>query len=554
MARVTCSRTSFDIDINKHNEKKAVLAPLPMVSEGWRTAALESICDNCTLAFNYSSRAIKVTIPAWPASFSYPRFRKSRLVKRVVVPLYLWQYMCDGAFSEALSTIQYENLSFPTANNLVLLLSKAADDNASATTVTTKENVVDFARSLLRLTPVVNRVSLWFLSFSETGPSYEKLCDALVSELYNGKVTSLDVRYTLGQAAQTLASDFPLSLSLQGVSGLTSIAHGPNVSCAPFARLAYHNAATLKMLDIEITEEKNWLGLIYGGTKVSAIYSELESLSLKVVVVPYTTTWAAVNDAAPFSKLLTLDLSGRYPFDDDLIFRGNGGTRQYLQIPFGAIARNTLGRFGVLKRSGVTRMNRISIGEVTVQDKEFVDGSAEVPTEQQVRRMLEVTVTLKQDNDATNCRVFYTIRDTPGTATLQHLELRNIRILTSSIIKIVSAIPSLASCSCNLFMLGPFEDIPVEERPSRLHTKYYPLNSNFRTWRVLDAYDRDTPINIIVYSAMLLAVLCLNFVHVDLPLKLRNDFGRKIAWASFNDPFKPYAESVGRLVYREVPI
>ncbi|KAJ2103211.1 hypothetical protein GGI16_003034 [Coemansia sp. S142-1] len=523
------SRTSFDIDINKHNEKKAVLAPLLMVSEGWRTAALESICDNCTIAFNYSSRAIKVTIPAWPASFSYPRFRKSRLVKRVVVPLYLRQFVCDGAFCEALSTIH-------------------------TTTVTTKENVVDFARSLLRLTPVARNVSLWFLSFSETGPSYEKLYDALVSELYKGKVTSLDVRYTLGQAAQTLASEFPLSLGLQGISELTSIAHGPDVSRAPFARLAYHNAATLKMLDIEIAEEKNWLDLIYGGTEVSAIYSELESLSLKVVVVPYTTTWAAVNDAALFSKLLTLDLSGGYPFDDDLIFRGNGGTLQYLQIPFGAIAQNTLGRFGGLKRSEVTRMNRISIGEVTVQNKAFVDGSAEVPIEQQVQHMLEVAVTLKQDEDTTSLRMYRAIRDTPGTATLQHLELRNIRILTSSIIKVVSAIPSLASCSCNLFMLGLFEDIPVEERPSRLHKKYYPLSSNFRTWRVLDADDKDTPIDIIVHSAMLLAVLCPNFVHVDLPLKLRNDFGRKIAWASFNGPFKPYAESVGRLVYREVPI
>ncbi|KAJ2076888.1 hypothetical protein GGI09_008325, partial [Coemansia sp. S100] len=232
----------------------------------------------------------------------------------------------------------------------------------------------------------------------------------------------------------TLASDFPLSLSLQGVSKLTSIAHGPNVSRTPFARLAYHNAATLKMLDIKIAEEKNGLDLIYGGTEVSAIYSELVSLSLKVVVVPYTTTWAVVNDTAPFSKLLTLDLSGGYPFDDDLIFRGNGGTLQYLQVPFGAIARNILGRFGVLGRSKVARMNWISIGEVTTEDKEFVDGSAEVPIEQQVQHMLEVAVTLKQNNDATNCRVFYTIRDTPGVATLQHLELRNIRILTNSII------------------------------------------------------------------------------------------------------------------------
>ncbi|KAJ2750004.1 hypothetical protein GGI19_005351 [Coemansia pectinata] len=547
------SRASFDIDISKHNERKAVLNPLLLVSERWRAAALESICDNCTLSFNYSSRAVEVAIPAWPADFSYPRFRKSRLVKRVVVPLYLWKDMCDGAFCEALSTIQYENLSFPAANALILLLSKATDNDVSTTAVTTKEKVVNFARSLMYLAPVARSVSLRLLSLCELEPNYEQLYDALVSELYRGKITSLDVRNRLNQVEPTSLGHFSLSISLLGVSGLTSIAHGSDVSCAPFSRLAYLNATTLKKLDIEIAEEMNWLDLIYGGTEVLTVYSELESLSLRVVDVPYTTTWAAIEDVAPFPLLSTLYLSGGYPFDDDLVFRGNGGTLQNLQIPFSTIARNIMGRFNVLKRSGVTRMNRIYIGEVTERDREFVEGNAEVPIEQQIHRMVEMVATLKLDEDTTDFRMFYAMHDAPSTATLQHLELHNVRHMTSNLIKVLSAIPSLVSCSCNLYELGPsIDEIPADERPSRLRTKYYPMGSNFKTWRLLRVDNKDAPIDVTVYSSMLLAVLCPNFRQVDLPLNLRNDFGRKIAWATFNDPFKPYAESVGRLVYREV--
>ncbi|KAJ2875277.1 hypothetical protein H4R27_006423, partial [Coemansia aciculifera] len=384
-------------------------------------------------------------------------------------------------------------------------------------------------------------------------PNYEQLYDALVSELYHGKITSLDVRNRLNQVEPTSLGHFSLSISLLGVSGLTSIAHGSDVSCAPFSRLAYLNATTLKKLDIEIAEEMNWLDLIYGGTEVLTVYSELESLSLRIVDVPYTTTWAAIEDVAPFPLLSTLYLSGGYPFDDDLVFRGNGGTLQNLQIPFSTIARNIMGRFNVLKRSGVTRMNRIYIGEVTERDREFVEGNAEVPIEQQIHRMVEMVATLKLDEDTTDFRMFYAMHDAPSTATLQHLELHNVRHMTSNLIKVLSAIPSLVSCSCNLYELGPsIDEIPADGRPSRLRTKYYPMGSNFKTWRLLRVDNKDAPIDVTVYSSMLLAVLCPNFRQVDLPLNLRNDFGRKIAWATFNDPFKPYAESVGRLVYREV--
>ncbi|KAJ2331022.1 hypothetical protein GGI00_003443, partial [Coemansia sp. RSA 2681] len=322
--------------------------------------------------------------PAWPSSFPYLRLPQSHLIKRVVVPLHLWRTMCDGAFCEALSTAQYESLLFPSANTLVLLLSKDATDGATdAALVVDQEKVIDFARTLLRLTPAVSAASIKVLNLNAGVPSYAQLYDVLVSELYKGRVTGMEIHPAPGFSS--------LSFSLQGVSGLTSIRHDLNFSWGPFASLAYRNARTLKTLDIRIAEETNWLDLIYGGTETPAVYDSLTSLLLITPYTAYGTTWTAIEGGVmPFPNLETLLVAGRYPFDDDLFFRGNGSTLQHLCIPFSALARNILGRFGVLKRSGVTQMDRIDISEVDKVDEDFMLGKDLRPIGQQVHRILEV--------------------------------------------------------------------------------------------------------------------------------------------------------------------
>ncbi|KAJ2058663.1 hypothetical protein GGI17_004890 [Coemansia sp. S146] len=342
------TRTSFSLDMVDHNEAKRVLTPLLSVGERWRTAALESICDNCELTFSHSRRAVEVKIPAWPADFSCPQLCKSSLVKLLVVSAALWRDMCDGAFCEALSTIQYETMSFPSANKLVVYLDKTTKEESDGSAATSQEKVVDFARSLLRLVPAVTNVIVNFSYVSDRVPEYARLYDTLVSELYQGGVTSLEVYSELDGP--------PLSLSLGDTLGLTSITHEPKT---------------------------------------------------------------AIEEAEPFPALSTLALVDGYPFDDDLLFR-------------------------VPKRSGLTQMQSVRVSGILDED------------------------------DADNFRVL--------------------------------RIPHAT-------------EVPAEE---------------------------------IAYAAMLLAVLCPNLVQVDLPPGMRNVFGREIAWASYNDPFKPYSESINRLIYKEV--
>ncbi|KAJ2055304.1 hypothetical protein GGI17_006683, partial [Coemansia sp. S146] len=226
------------------------------------------------------------------------------------------------------------------------------------------------------MAPSVADVAVSIHSIAAAQSELLQLYSILISALGQGRVKTL-------HAYSVQGNNIPISLNLLGLSGLTSITNGVNVACAPFARLIYPNSHTLRTINFRFTAENNWRNMIYGFTETPTVYSCLTALTLTIVGIPYDTVWAAIDDVAPFPILATLDTSYRYPFDDDLLFRGNGRTMKNPSIPFTAIARNILARFNVLKRSGVSRMNSVSIGTIYDEDVAFVAERADEILRQQ---------------------------------------------------------------------------------------------------------------------------------------------------------------------------
>ncbi|KAJ2863992.1 hypothetical protein GGH94_003212 [Coemansia aciculifera] len=338
---------------------------------------------------------------------------------------------------------------------------------------------------------------------------------------------------------------------MQTVTGLTSIVQISGMACSQFARLAHHNAETLRELIVRPATEANWLVLIYDGTETPAVFDSLASLSVIVADTSYATTWAAINDAKPFPILSKLDVGGGYPFDDDLLFRGNGGTLRSLRLSFSVIARNALCRFDILKRSGVTRMNSIHIGPVMEHDKVQLTERTDLPIVEQARRIFEVATALKANCDITGALVvFSTISTAPRPDTIQHLDFSKPIIELTGVILLISKLISLVSLTCNIRGLGAsIESIPSNDRPRTLHAKYYPLSDNFRKLSVPSTAIASA--DMIARVAMLIAIVCPNFVHVDISPALREDFSREIAWSTYCRSFKPFVNDISRLIYSD---
>ncbi|KAJ2861078.1 hypothetical protein GGH94_005136, partial [Coemansia aciculifera] len=77
--------------------------------------------------------------------------------------------------------------------------------------------------------------------------------------------------------------------------------------------------------------------------------------------------------------------------------------------------------------------------------------------------------------------------------------------------------------------------------------KKYPLSKSFRVLRV--PYSANFSVEEIARVAVHIAVACPSFAFVDIPLEHRKAFGREIAWAMVNRPFKPFADSISRLMF-----
>ncbi|KAJ2061547.1 hypothetical protein GGI17_003025 [Coemansia sp. S146] len=543
-------REYFGPTTEKYYERKAVLAPLLLVGEHWCTAALASICETCELRFIHKRKAIEVTFPAWPASAPYIQYRKTPLVRRVIVSASLWEDLCDGSFCETISMSQYESLMFPSARTLLLYLSKATEGALRNSTRRYSSQlpasaicdwkVAGTAGSLLRLVPATRNVRVQICSISDTVPDYLQFYNRLIMELCRGSVSSLNIHSWLDGST--------LPLSLGGISGLTSLTQGLNIPCPTFTRLAFLNAGTLRTLDIGLTSEDDWFELIYGGREHPTVYNNLSSLTLETGDTAYGANWEAIEDAEPFPVLSTLKVSGGYPFDDDLLFRGNGETLQNLHVPFSAIARGILGRFDVFKRSGVTLMNRICTDAVTAADKEFIAANADTLIEIQVHGILKVSSSLVIMGDTDECHIYLAIYTAPTMSFLQHLEFATLVLDASHIFQVIAALPNLVSLACKISGCGPdIEAVPESERPRDLFAKYYPLSYKFRSLNMADVAGATA--EDIAHLAMLLAVVCPSFRAANVLPALRREFSREVAWSMLNAAYQPYADSLRSLIY-----
>ncbi|KAJ2336061.1 hypothetical protein GGI00_001043 [Coemansia sp. RSA 2681] len=611
-----------DIDTNLYNEGKIDLTPLLWVSERWRRAALSSICNNCVLSYSGGPNEYKIKYPALPSCFSGSKYGFETLVRRVTVHSPSWSDICSGAFNGTLNQARHKCPIFSLATDIEVDIIGDEQQryrdmrSTSEPRLPAKDKaVMGFARSLRQVTPAATRLMLSFMSANSTNKKNRGLCNILASQLCGKSVT----RITVASFTECTLPHF----KLHDVSGLTSIMQEVGMACAPFARLAYLNARTLKELGVICKLEEDWRVLIYGDIETPAVYSSLTSLILKAVDFPYGVTWSAIEDAVvPFPVLSRLDVCGGYPFDDDVLFRGNGGTLKRLCIPFCAIGRNALGRFNVLGRrgGGIGRMDLVDIGEENGADIAFATGQARSHIAQQLIGIMEVATKLRLGGDTPDRCFLNVVKSAPNTAVLRSLEIQEYPLDIFDIIKVVSALPTLESLACEIERLAlDVNALSVIECPSALRAKHFPLSSNFRHiflpfdygykgfhdsndsdsflpgeylhhigdfdeedfegfehdyaryeneyYDYDDDYggddfehnsfddeeeeevDNRASVNEIAVVAMHIAVLCPNFVHVEVPKEMRSEFSREIIWATSTAEFKPYADTIRRLIY-----
>ncbi|KAJ2047934.1 hypothetical protein GGI03_001263 [Coemansia sp. RSA 2337] len=351
--------------------ERICLAELTAVSKVWRSVALSLICETCEISYSDWEYEIEVSFPAWEFDTSKLLPHTTHLVKRVLSTIRY--YTIDPkTIIEAQSRPSYETLSFPSATTFNLILeglgyysTEGYSRGGTRLSVDfTSDVLVRLALSHFRFAPAAVNIGLHAPAWHRPKSGAERLCDVIVSELCKGRAKSLRV-------SSRNHGDIVL-LELHSAPELTTIMSGSNNDYTSFAMLAYLNSRSLTSLVTRMHNERDWLDLIYGDTKVPAVFSRLKRLSLYISKTDYNNTWAGLKGVEMFPNLSSLKVTGAYPFIDDVLFRGNGATLQILHVPFKLVATNILGELGILDRKGVTWMRQIRFAKLTESDREHI--------------------------------------------------------------------------------------------------------------------------------------------------------------------------------------
>ncbi|KAJ2254616.1 hypothetical protein GGI13_002057 [Coemansia sp. RSA 455] len=543
--------SSFKQILNRRYEnyyQRRLLAKLTTISAVWRSVALLLICENCEIHDSGSDDGIEVKFPAWVHDSSKLLPHTMHLVKRVLSTI-----RCDYIDHESIIEVHtrpgYEILSFPLATTFGLTLTNLGDysrvrylrigTRISSSFDISSDALVKLAQSHFRFAPTAVKIELTALSNGRPGSGAEYLCDIITTMLCKGRATSLDV--------SLWRDGNHLSLELHSAQELTTITSGPDNACASFAMLAYHNSRSLTSIRVNIHHRHDWLDLIYGDTDVPAGFPRLKALSLDIFEHTYDDIWAGVKDVEMFPNLSSLEVTGAYPFVDDLLFRGNGATLQILHVPFKLIATNILGELGILDRKGVTRMRRIRFGEVTESDSEHIKENGPKVIAQQLYRILDVATSLYLRGDGPDYEMYKSIVTMSCVSSIQHLDIRDLCFRHDHVIRVIRALPNLVSFTVVVIHSNYHGDVPDHYKEAKdLHKKFYPLSSAFRTLRVPSTSEYTG--YQLAKEAIRIAIVCENRVQVHVPTDELELFKKSVSEAIASEEFAPYADSLRHLI------
>ncbi|KAJ2014951.1 hypothetical protein GGI03_001313 [Coemansia sp. RSA 2337] len=529
----------------EYYSERICLAELTAVSKVWRSVALSLICETCAISDSDWEYDIEVSFPAWEFDSSKLLPHTTHLVKRALSTIRYYS-IDPKSVIEAQPRPGYETLSFPSATTFNLVLeglgyySREGYSRGETSSVGfTSDVLVRLALSHFRFAPAAVNIGLHAPAWHRPKSGAERLCDVIVSELCKGRAKSLRV--------SSRSHGDIVSLELHSAPELTTIMSGPNNDYTSFAMLAYLNSRSLTSLVTRMHKERDWLDLIYGDTKVPAVFSRLKRLSLYITKADYNGTWAGVKGVEMFPNLSSLEVTGAYLFVDDLLFRGNGATLQILHVPFKLVATNILGELGILDRKGVTRMRRIRFAKVTESDREHIKANGREVIARQLYRVMDVTTSLYLSCDGPDYKMYREMIITPCVSSIQHLNVGKPIYQHNHVIRVIRALPNLVSFTAtigNYERLG--DDTECCRKAEDLYREFYPLGSAFRILRVLSTlwytgYQ-------IAEEVIRIAIVCPKPLLVYVPSDKEELFKTAVSEAIASEEFAPYADSLRHLI------
>ncbi|KAJ2425034.1 hypothetical protein GGF41_002574 [Coemansia sp. RSA 2531] len=235
-------------------------------------------------------------------------------------------------------------------------------------------------------------------------------------------------------------------------------------------------------------------------------------------------------------------MSMSFPFDDDVLFRGNSATLKHLSIPLDQNTVYVLNRTRAL--NGLYNNLRISISRNCRTD------DLSLVTRADMNKCIGSLVRAAQTLKLAYWMPFrYFIDEAPinGFEGLQSLYMSWDNWAFLDVLSLLKVLPNLVKLSCGFAGLRLEHDIAAEDLPDYVSSKYCNTGKRLQIWYPIDPR-MNQRISIPEY-AMLMALACPKLRRVELAPHNIAAFQTKFAEALGKEPYSKYASQLNHLLH-----
>ncbi|KAJ2863163.1 hypothetical protein GGH94_003791 [Coemansia aciculifera] len=385
------------------------------------------------------------------------------------------------------------------------------DDGFSRNAV---HNIGNFVRCIKQMAPAIGTVVI-------TTHGKPKDSDGEGVSYFGDLLTQL-----YGIAAITVFSDphgeLGHCVSIDHICNLVHLSSRVDFKTGQVLSLARRNAQTLRHLELELFSSTDTTELFQDPNSGEYVnYPRLHTFKLKMVKKSQAIRGPVLGDTVPFPCLRRLYVGANYHFGDDVLFRGNSATLEYLSL---ALYQETVAIlsthcvFTPTSHPHLQCVNIIPLSSGTRNDFatpiEYLEYVMSIAPGASVRQIADMRSTRNAIVPALSVLGDY--------ACIQVLSLPYTELTLWDIISLIKSLPLLSDLATKNSNLGELPlGVSTSDLPEYVRTNYTPMGKRLRCWHISYFWSYDTVE--VVTVALLLALACPNFDYVAVDDYIRRE-------------------------------
>ncbi|KAJ2868232.1 hypothetical protein GGH94_000219 [Coemansia aciculifera] len=533
------SRMYYDGVRHEHDVYSVLQMPLLWVCHNFRDFVYRRYCRNYELNLDASPEEAVITHLSWPHCLKRINHASHHLAKELTIRLSVW-YVYSGKSLQLLSCEQYVGCAFPSVRKLSfhLLVDDVFGPIHDEYPPNTEANIAAFVRRMREMAPMVNEVRV--ANDHELGKMLQRQGAQFVDL----------VRRLFGIVDTTVISGFSTSLlgfmHFELVCNLVCLEFWVDSNVDEILSLIRRNTPTLQTLEILLYLVIDFTGLFRNPDDGGYLeYPCLHTLKLVSFDGSTSSQMSTRKSVVPFPRLRKLVLSMVYPFGDDVLFRGNATTFEYVKLVPCTKLVEVLKQYKVFTPTSRPKLQCVifntllgPVSDVFVSTDTYLRFALSIAPGASVREIPNLS-----QYDVVDPSTLSMLGD---FVSVQVLSIPHTRLSIWDAIMLIKLLPLLSDLHTRDLTLGELpRGIKEDDLPDYVRTTYAPMGKRFRCWEATGNYNYEE----LATCALLLALVCPNFDYAAVDRGRRKLFMEAMKEKIDEPGFRQDAPRLQRLLF-----